>query len=82
MEFVRNNQHDSEQVLVIGSTTRVSPEELNKYLEVYELPRSHPEEPNDGVKEYDWSMDSIPLEVLLVSKKLEITPIPTQTGFF
>ncbi|MCP4750973.1 MAG: alpha-2-macroglobulin family protein [Proteobacteria bacterium] len=76
--FVRNEQYEPEQVLVVDTTTRVAQEELANHLELFLLPRDRPETPGrEAVKSYrGWSRSEIGKLILERSRKVNMESIP------
>ena len=76
--FVRNEQYEPEQVLVINTTALVAQEELANSLELFLLPKDRPKTPGrDAISNYKgWGKSEIGKVILEQSKKVKLTPIP------
>lgn len=76
--LVKNDEQNYDQMLVIESKGSVSVEELTSHIEVYELPRDRPEMEGWKADDYcNWSPTYVTKEILAMSTKLDVTPIPT-----
>lgn len=84
--FVKNNDQEYEQILVINTTAKTSADELAKKMEVYVLPRDKPEEPGiKAVKYCDWSdlsSDAFTATVMSATEKVkQIEAVPTELDY-
>lgn len=83
LTLVRNDRYEPEQVLVVETTDGVVESVLQKALQVYQLPRDLPaiqERPaRKNVQHWDPSM--IGPEVLALSAKVDLKPLPTDRDF-
>ena len=80
-ELVKNESQNFDQMLIIETKGSVAVEELERHLEVYELPLDRPEmEGWEASKKYSWSTTYV-TETLLkdYARKLSVEPIPTHT---
>lgn len=76
--LVKNNEQNYDQMLVIESKASVSVEELASHIEVYELPVDRPEmEGWKAEKACSWTSNFVTKEVLAMSEKVNLTPVPT-----
>lgn len=82
LKLVRNHQYESEQVLILHSTSQVSQKDLTKHLEVYSLPRDRPASFNrKEIKRYSWHVNAVSQKVLSLATKVKLTPIPTEKKY-
>lgn len=83
LSLVRNDRYEPEQVLVVETTAGVSIEELTKHLSVYLLPVDRPaSQGTKAKKKYRWNRpEEIGNEVLQLSEKVELKPIPTELEY-
>ncbi|MDH4120461.1 MAG: alpha-2-macroglobulin family protein [Deltaproteobacteria bacterium] len=81
--LVDNEQNESEQVLVVETTSGVGPDELSKNLEVYLLPVNRPAfQGMPEVKNYYWGDTAmIGTEVLAQSQKIQPDPLPSEVAY-
>lgn len=81
-DLIKNDGQNYDQILSIETKGQVSAEELLSHLEVYVLPKDRPEEQGWN-SQVDYSWEYAPREfftdkVKSMSKKLDVTAIPTQ----
>jgi len=85
LTLVRNERYEPQQVFVINTTTGVQETEIVKSLSVYMLPQDLPPiQGQSGEKNYNWSYFSpvkIGPEVLTVSERVKLTPLPRDQEF-
>ena len=81
--LVRSKRNEPEQVLIIETTAGVLQKELEKNLQVYELPTDLPAVQGRKARpnyQY-WRVDDVGPEVLKRATKLELSAIPTENDF-
>ncbi|QQO09971.1 alpha-2-macroglobulin family protein [Breznakiella homolactica] len=82
-ELIKNSEQLYDQVFILTTQGSIDQEELSKNISVWELPVDRPELP--GIKEaknYRWgSTDEMVPEVLTISRKVELEPIPNELKY-
>ena len=81
--LARNDRYEPEQVLVLQVTDGVLETELQKAIQVYQLPMDLPPlQKQPGQKDYAWSeADKIGPEVLKLAAPVKLEPLPTDSEF-
>ncbi len=76
--LVKNSSNNYDQMLVLETKGSVSVEEIHEKISVYELPKDRPEmEGWNAVENYAWSAEFCTDEILGMSKKISLDPVPT-----
>lgn len=82
IDFVKNEKHETDQVLMIETTNRVSSEKVLEYFQVYQLPQDKPAYNGLGLeKDHYWYTDEINSFFLSRSQKLNLKVIPSSEEF-
>lgn len=83
--LVRNEEYEPEQVIIFETTDGVLEETFQDHLEVYRLPKNRPIIPGKTNKitynNYWGSTSEIGPEVLNLSTRVDLTPIPTEKEY-
>ncbi len=82
-ELIKNPEQMYEQVFILSTKGTIDQDELLKNMTVLELPKDKPELPGlKAVEDYRWNsfQDMVP-EVLRISRKVDIEPIPNQLKY-
>lgn len=76
--LVKNQNQNYDQMLVIETKGSVAVDELASCISVFELPKDRPEmEGWDAAEDAFWSTNYVTDKILKISKKIELSPIPT-----
>lgn len=83
LKLIRNKDYEQEQVLILNSTAEINLKEMTNHLEVYSLPKDLPSlfEGQKAKRRYRWNVNSVSSKILSLSKKIELTSIPTENEF-
>lgn len=84
VRIIKNSHFEPEQILVINSNVPVTTDELNKNLEIYQLPKD--KESGTSVylakKDYSWtSASEVTEELLKKTPKVKFSNIPTSDNY-
>ena len=81
--LVKNDAQEYEQVIAIETTAKISADNLQSALSVYELPQDKPAEPGRrGEKDYEWySEEEVTDTVIKNSKALSFTALPSELEY-
>lgn len=79
LSYVRNDNYEPEQVLVVETTAAAMQQDIQKNLTVYELPKDKPATPiSKKVDDYAWRQAAeVGPDILKLAKKVELKAIPT-----
>ena len=76
--LVKNQNQNYDQMLVIETKGSVAVDELASCISVFELPKDRPEmEGWDAAEDAFWSTNYVTDKILKISKKIELSPVPT-----
>ncbi|MBI3547597.1 MAG: alpha-2-macroglobulin [Elusimicrobia bacterium] len=83
LEFARNERYEPEQVLILRLSAGALESEIQGGLEAFELPTELPSiQGRPAQSRYRWhSVDMIGPEILALSRKLVLDPVPTDKRF-
>ena len=79
LSLVKNDRFGTDQVLVLDTNVKATPEEVAGHLEVYLLPEFHPvaEKNPDNKRPYHWkAANEVSEKILQASEKLDALPLP------